>query len=184
KNFETKKRLLEEFEGIISNETWTATKRVGQMKRQWDHTGSMPPGRGEGFDARFKELLNTFNDQKVDRLMQQLQKREDNLMIKLAILQKIERINEKIDHENENWKEIDENFEQKTKQCKKVGRVPKEKANNTWERYKSAQDSFYDLKYRYNPAHQSKVDKFSSKKENIIEEAEAQIGRASCRERV
>lgn len=173
KNFETKKRLLEEFEGIISNETWTATKRVGQMKRQWDHTGSMPPGRGEGFDARFKELLNTFNDHKVDRLVQQRQKREDNLMIKLAILEKMERINEQIDHETENWDEIDETFDQLTKQWKKVGRVPKEKANNAWERYKSAQDSFYDLKYRYNPAHQSKVDKFSSKKENIIEEAEA-----------
>src|SRR5699024_10027895 len=93
KNFETKKRLLEEFEGIISHETWTATKRVGQMKRRWDHTGSMPPGRGEGFDARFKELLNTFNDHKVDRLVQQRQKREDNLMIKLAILEKMERIN-------------------------------------------------------------------------------------------
>src|SRR5699024_1246954 len=173
KNFETKKRLLEEFEGIISNETWTATKRVGQMKRQWDHTGSMPPGRGEGFDARFKELLNTFNAHKVDRLVQQRQKREDNLMIKLAILEKMERINEQIDHETENWDEIDETFDQLTKQWKKVGRVPKEKANNAWERYKSAQDSFYDLKYRYNPAHQSKVDKFSSKKENIIEEAEA-----------
>src|SRR5699024_5251222 len=75
--------------------------------------------------------------------------------------------------ETENWDEIDETFDQLTKQWKKVGRVPKEKANNAWERYKSAQDSFYDLKYRYNPAHQSKVDKFSSKKENIIEEAEA-----------
>ena len=174
-NFETKKRLLKEFEGIISNETWTATKRVSQIKGQWNSIGALPSGKGEGFDERFEELLSTFNDHKVDRLVQQRQKREDNLMVKLTVLEKMERVNGAIDHETENWSEVDEKFESLTKQWKKIGRVPKEKANDVWGRYKSAQDDFYDLKYRYNPDHQSKVDKFTNKKENIIEEAESLV---------
>src|SRR5699024_697355 len=165
--------LLKEFEGIISNETWTATKRVSQMKGQWNSTGAIPSGKGEDFDTRFNELLNTFNDHKVDRLVQQRQKREDNLMIKLTVLEKMERVNKSIDHETENWDDIDEKFDALTGQWKKIGRVPQEKANEAWDRYKKAQDDFYDLKYRYNPDHQSKVDKFTSKKEKLIEQAKS-----------
>ncbi|MDZ7681306.1 MAG: DUF349 domain-containing protein [Fodinibius sp.] len=75
-NLETKKKLLEEFEGIISNETWTATRRVNQMKGQWNSTGPLPSDKGEGLDERFEELLDIFNDHKVDRLVQQRQKRK------------------------------------------------------------------------------------------------------------
>lgn len=173
KNLETKKRLLEEFEGIISNKTWTATRRVNQIKGQWNSIGALPSGKGDGWDERFEELLEIFNDHKVDRLVQQRQKREDNLMVKLTVLEKMERVTKSIDHETDNWDEIDENFEALTKQWKKIGRVPKEKADDVWGRYKSVQDDFYDLKYRYNPEHQSKVDKFSTKKERLCEEAEA-----------
>lgn len=172
-NLDTKKKLLEEFEGIISNKTWTATRRVSQMEGQWNNIGPLPSGKGEGFDERFEELLKTFNDHKVDRLVQERQKREDNLMVKLTVLEKMERITKSIDHETESWDEIDEKFDALTKQWKKIGRVPKEKADDVWDRYKSIQDDFYDLKYRYNPEHQSKVDRFSTKKERICEEAEA-----------
>jgi len=172
-NLETKKNLLEEFEGIISNETWTATRRVSQMKGQWNSTGPLPSDKGEGLDERFEELLDIFNDHKVDRLVQQRQKEEDNLMLKLAVLEKMERVVKSIDHETENWEEIEKKFDDLTKQWQKIGRVPKEKSNNVWDRYKSAQDDYYDQKYKHNPEHQSKVDRFMHKKEKICEEAEA-----------
>jgi hypothetical protein len=172
-NLETKKKLLEEFEGIISNETWTATRRVNQMKSQWHNTGSLPADKGDALDDRFEELLDVFNDHKVDRLVQQRQKEEENPMVKLTVLEKMEKVTKSIDHETTNWKEIDEKFDDLTKQWKKIGRVPKEKSNEVWGRYKSAQDEYYDQKYKYDKNHQSKVDKFYHKKEKICEEAEA-----------
>lgn len=172
-NLESKQKLLEEFEGIISNKTWTATRRVNQMKSQWNSTGPLPSGKGEELDKRFDELLDIFNEHKVDRLVQKRQKEEDNLMLKLVVLEKMEKLTQAIDHETENWSEIDEKFDDLTKQWKKIGRVSKEKANEVWERYKNAQDEYYDRKYRYDPEHQSKVDKFYHKKEKLCEEAEA-----------
>jgi len=172
-NLETKKELLKEFEGIVSNETWTATRRVNQMKGQWRNTGPLPSGKGDELDKRFEELLDTFNDHKVDRLVQKRQKEEDNLMLKLTVLEKMENVAESMTHETENWDEIEEQFDDLTKQWKKIGRVPKEKSDKVWDRYKSAQDEYYDRKYKYDPDHQSKVDKFTHKKEKIIEEAEA-----------
>ena len=172
-NLETKKELLKEFEGIVSNETWTATRRVNQMKGQWRNTGPLPSGKGEELDKRFEELLDIFNDHKVDRLVQKRQKEEDNLMLKLTVLEKMEHVAESMTHETENWDEIEEQFDDLTKQWKKIGRVPKEKSDKVWDRYKSAQDEYYDRKYKYDPDHQSKVDKFTHKKEKIIDEAEA-----------
>ncbi len=172
-NLETKKKLLEEFEGIISNETWTATRRVNQMKGQWNSTGPLPSDKGDELNERFEELLEIFNEHKVDRLVQQRQKEEDNLMVKLTVLEKMERVVESIDHETENWDEIDERFDDLTKQWKKIGRVPKDKSNEVWDRYKSVQDNYYDQKYKHDPEHQSKVDQFYHKKEKICEEAEA-----------
>ncbi|MDZ7681305.1 MAG: DUF349 domain-containing protein [Fodinibius sp.] len=93
-------------------------------------------------------------------------------MLKLAVLEKMERVAEDIDHETENWDEIENRFEDLTKQWKKIGRVPKEKSNKVWDRYKSAQDAYYDQKYKHDPEHQSKVDRFNHKKEKIIDEAE------------
>lgn len=172
-NLEAKKKLLKELEGIVSNETWTATRRVSQMKGQWNSTGQLPSDKGDALDERFEALLDTFNDHKVDRLVQQRQKEEDNLMLKLAVLEKMENVVGSIDHETENWKEVDEKFDDLTKQWKKIGRVPKEKSNEAWGRYKSAQDNYYDQKYKHDKNHQSKVDKFQHKKEKICEEAEA-----------
>lgn len=172
-NLETKKRLLEELEGIVSNKTWNATRRISQMKGQWNNVGALPSGKEESLNKRFEELLNTFNDHKVDRLVQKRQKEEDNLMLKLTILEKMERVVKSIDHTTENWREVDAEFEDLTRQWKKVGRVPKEKADHAWGRYKDAQDEYYDRLYKYNSKHQSKVDKFTHKKEKICEEAEA-----------
>lgn len=172
-NLETKKKLLEEFEGIISNKTWTAGKRVGQMKRQWNNTHPLPSGKGEKLNERFEELLDIFNEHKVDRLVQKRQKQEDNLMLKLTVLEKMEKVAENITHETTEWEEVEEKFEDLTKQWKKIGRVPKEKSNKVWERYKSAQDNYYDQKYKHNSEHQSKVDRFYHKKEKLCEEAEA-----------
>lgn len=171
-NLETQKRLLKELEGIVSNKTWTATKRVSQMKGQWNRIGSLPSDHEGNLDDRFEELVGIFNDHKVDRLVQKRQKKEDNLMLKLTILEKMEGITKSLDHTTENWEKVEEEFEDLTKQWKKVGRVPKEKSDHVWERYKSAQDEYYDRKYKYNSEHQSKVDKFRHKKEKICEEAE------------
>ena len=172
-NLEKKKSLLSKLKDIIDEEQWTATNKVGKIKGQWNAVGSLPSGKGEDLDDKFSSYLEVFNDHKVDRLVQKRQKEEQNLMVKLSILDKMEKVASSIDNSTKNWKSLDEEFEDLTTQWKKVGRVPKEKSNEAWSRYKSAQDEYYDRKYRYDRKHQSKVDKFSSKKEKICEEAEA-----------
>ena len=172
-NLERKKKLLSKLNEIVDSEEWTATGKVGSLKNKWGSVGPLPKGEGEDLDEKFDRLISTFNDHKVDRLVQKRQKEEDNLMIKLIVLDKMENVAGSIDESTTDWKKIDDDFEDLTKQWKKIGRVPKEKSNEVWQRYKSAQDAYYDKKYKFDKKHRSKVDKFRDKKENIIEEAEA-----------
>ncbi len=172
-NLEKKQNLLEKLEKIVSEKKWSATGQINNIKGQWNSTGILPSDKGDDLDKKFNELIKVFNDHKVDRLVQQRQKEEDNLMLKLVVLEKMEKIAGSIDEDTSSWKKVDEDFDDLTKQWKKIGRVPKEKANEVWERYKNAQDEYYDRKYKFDKKHQNKVDKFYGKKEQICKEAEA-----------
>ena len=172
-NLERKKKLLSQLKEIVDNEDWSATGKVGSLKNKWGSVGPLPSGEGEELDEKFDQLIATFNDHKVDRLVEKRQKEEDNLMLKLIVLDKMENIANSIDDSTSNWGKVEDQFEDLTKQWKKIGRVPKEKSNDVWQRYKSAQDTYYDKKYEFDKKHRSKVDKFRDKKKNIIKEAEA-----------
>jgi len=172
-NLEKKKKLLAELKKVIEEEQWTSTGKVGRIKGKWNSTGMLPSGKGEDLDKKYEQYIETFNDHKVDRLVQKRQKEEDNLMLKLSILDKMENVASSIDENVESWAKLDEKFEDLTQQWKKVGRVPKEKSNEVWSRFKAAQDEYYDRKYKFDKKHKKQVDKFRSKKEHLCREAEA-----------
>lgn len=173
KNLARKRELLTQFKKIIENEEWTATGKVGKLKNQWSSVGPLPSGEGEDLDQKFDELVSVFNEHKVDRLVQKRQKEEDNLMLKLIVLDKMENIVSSIDASVKDWRKLEDDFDSLTRQWKKIGRVPGEKSNEVWGRYKNAQDEYYNRKYEFDAEHRKKVDQYRSKKEKICEEAEA-----------
>lgn len=173
KNLDRKRELLSQFRKIVEGEEWTATGKVGKIKNRWGSVGPLPAGEGEDLDRKLDELISIFNEHKVDRLVQKRQKEEDNLMLKLIVLDKMEKVVSSIDASTKDWKKVDDEFDDLTRQWKKIGRVPGEKANETWGRYKKAQDTYYDRKYEFDKKHRKKVDRFRSKKEKVCEEAEA-----------
>ncbi|MDZ7772490.1 MAG: DUF349 domain-containing protein [Balneolaceae bacterium] len=173
-NLDRKNKLLDDLQEIVDAKNWSATGKVKKIRGEWSSTGRLPKDASEDeLEKRFSKLVNEFNDHKVDRLVEQRQKEEDNLMLKLSVLDKMERVAGSIDAETENWKQVDRKFDDLTNQWKKIGRVPGEKADEVWGRYKAAQDDYYDLIYEHNPKHREKVDKFYGKKEQVIREAEA-----------
>lgn len=172
-NLEKKKQLLSDLREIVENKKWSATSRVKKIKGEWNSIGQLPQDAGEDLDKPFSRLLDEFSEHKVDRLVEQRQKEEDNLMLKLSVLDKMEKVASSIDEKTEEWEKIDRKFDDLTRQWKKIGRVPGEKADEVWGRYKSAQDTYYDRKYEHDEKHRKKVDTFYGKKEQVIEEAEA-----------
>lgn len=173
-NLEKKKDLLKKLKEIVDEEKWTHTKEVGKIKGQWDRVKSVPADEAESLEKRFSELLKTFDDHKVDRMVKRMQQEEDNLTGKLVILEKMEAFTSGLD-EKSDWEELEKEFENLSKQFRKIGKVPSDKNQGVWERYHSAQDTFHSMRFKFDKAYRNEIEKFLSKKKKLIDEAEALI---------
>lgn len=174
-NLEKKKSLLKELSDIISNENWTATKEVGRIRSKWESVKMLPQGEKEALENRFEELLQEFDDHKVDRLVKKLQKEEENLELKLLLLDKMESTTKKLGEDDADFKALDKQFNDLLTQWRKVGRVPSDKNDAVWQRFNDAQDAFNTFRLKFDKGYRKKIEKSLSKKKNLIREAEALV---------
>lgn len=171
-NLEKKKDLLDQLKKIVDEEKWTHTREVGKIKGKWDSIKPIPAGEQEKLEASFQKHLDTFDEHKVDRLVKKKQQEEDNLTGKLVILEKMEKFLKSVD-ENADWDELDKKFSKFAKQFRKIGRVPADKNQATWDRFHGAQDTFHSMRFKYDKKYRKDIEKYLSKKKKLIDEAEA-----------
>ncbi len=173
-NLEKKNAILESMKKIVDEEQWTATKEVGKLRGRWERVKAVPAEYAEDLEKKFNDLLRTFDDHKVDRLVKKKQKEADNLTGKLVILEKMESFLGKLD-ESSNWAEMEESFEQLAKQFRKIGRVPVEKNQEVWNTYHQLQDTFHSMRFKHDKEYRNTIEKYLSRKKKLIDEAEALI---------
>ncbi|PKD43423.1 DUF349 domain-containing protein [Rhodohalobacter barkolensis] len=171
-NLEKKKDLLNQLKEIVDEKKWSHTKDVGRIKGRWEHVKPIPADEAEKLETKFESLLSTFDEHKVDRLVKQKQKEEDNLTGKLVILEKMEAFVSGL-NESADWPEQEKKFDELTKQFRKIGRVPSDKNREVWGRYHSAQDTFHSMRFKHDKKYRNEIEKFLSKKKKLIDEAEA-----------
>lgn len=174
-NLARKKELLKTLSEIISNEKWSATKEVGQIKGQWEAIKLLPQGEADTLNARFNALLEEFEEHKVDRLVKKLQKEEENLELKLLLLDKMDALNKKVQAEGADFENLVKEFEGLSAQWRKVGRVPVDKNQALWERFHSTQDLFNEMRFKHDADYRKSIEKALKKKKQLIKEAEALV---------
>ena len=173
-NLEKKNKVLDKLSEIVEGEKWTLTKEVGKLKGQWERIKSVPAGKAEELEKNFEKLLSKFDEHKVDRLVKRKQQEEDNLTGKLVILEKLESFLKGLDSKS-NWKEMEGEFENLSKQFRKIGKVPLEKNQEVWDKYHELQDQFHSLRFKHDSSYKKQIETFLSKKKKLIDEAEALI---------
>lgn len=173
-NLEAKKELLKQFADIVNEEKWSHTKDVNQIRGKWENIKLLPHSEIDALNERFEELMVEFESHKVDRLVKKLQKEEENLTLKLVILEKMDKLNVKVT-EAADFKELNDEFNDLLAQWRKVGRVPSEKNQATWDHFNSAQDKFNELRFKFDKEYRKTVEKALEKKQKLIKEAEALV---------
>lgn len=173
-NLEAKKALLKEFTDLVNEEKWSATKEVGQIRGKWDSIKLLPHNEIDALNERFEQLVEEFESHKVDRLVKKLQKEEENLTLKLVLLEKMDRLNNGISEESD-FKELNNEFNDLISQWRKVGRVPSEKNQEAWDHFNKAQDTFNELRFKHDKEYRKSIEKALGKKQKLIKEAEALI---------
>ncbi|WP_421773490.1 DUF349 domain-containing protein [Gracilimonas sp.] len=174
-NLARKKELLKSLSDIVNEENWTATKEVGKIKGQWENIKLLPQGEAEALDKRFKELMDEFEDHKVDRLVKKLQKEEENLELKLLLLDKMDALTQKLNENTPDFEELEDQFNKLISQWRKVGRVPSEKNQPLWDRFNAVQDTFNEVRFKVDKEFREQIEKALSKKKKLVKEAEALV---------
>ncbi len=175
KALSNRKKILNELKQIVENKKWSAKGKVRNLQNRWHNSRSVSAGANRELQEQFNSLIKEFKSHKVDQIVEKRQKQEDNLQLKMVVLDKMENAVGEMHESTTGWKKIENKFENLTGQWKKIGRVPREKADNVWDRYKQAQDDYYDRKYKLDKKHQKKVDKFTAKKEKLCRQAEGLV---------
>lgn len=172
-NLEKKNQFLNQLKKIIDEGAWTSTKEVGKIRSQWDQLKPLPAGKAEELQPEFNRLLKEFDDHKVDRIVKKKQKEEENLAGKLMLLDKMKEMQKGLDSENVDWETAEKNLEKLNRQWRKIGRVPSEKNQETWDQYHKIQDQYHQLRFKNDKKYHKRIESFLSKKKQLIKEAEA-----------
>jgi hypothetical protein len=174
-NLEKKKNLLENFSEIVTGEKWDAEKEVKRIKIKWDQIRSLPHGEGEKLQEKFDKLNSVFDEHKVDQLVKKLQIEEENLAGKLVVLDKMDQFVKSLEGKKEGWENFEKELNTLDKQWRKIGRIPLEKTQETWDRYHKAHQAFHDLRFKEDESYRKSIEKFLSQKKQLIAEAEALV---------
>lgn len=172
-NLEAKKDLLKKFTAIITEEQWSATKEVSQIRGRFESIKLLPHNEVEALNERFESLMAEFESHKVDRLVKKLQKEEENFTLKLLLIEKMDALSTKVTDEKADFEELNKEFNDLLLQWRKVGRVPAEKNQQIWDLFNKSQDSFSELRFKHDKQYRKKVEKALEKKKKLIKEAEA-----------
>lgn len=171
-NFEKRDGILQKFRNIVENKRWSAYNEVYSLQRKFEEIRPLP-ANADMQNEEFATLLNVFNEGKVEYLVRVREKEEENLMGKLAILDKMESVINGLGKETSDWSAVDSEIEALSEQWKKVGRVVKEKSDEVWEKFKSLRDRYFALKLEFNEEYRGELEKNLKTKTQLAEKAEA-----------
>ncbi|MEX1213354.1 MAG: DUF349 domain-containing protein [Balneolaceae bacterium] len=172
-NLDKRKDLLARLKSIVDDENWTATRDVNQIRNRWKQVKPLPSGKEEELQPTFDRFLKEFESHKVDRIVQKKEKEEENLIGKLLILDKIALLISSLDGESVDWDTAEKDLERFHKQWHKIGRVPGEKLQSTWDRFHKLESAFHAKRFEKDTSYRQMMEARLSKKRALIREAEA-----------
>lgn len=173
-NLEKKKELLKQFRELLEAEKWSNTRDVDRIRNRWEQIRQVPAEEAEKLENSFQAFMRVFDEHKVDRLVKMKQQEEDNLSLKLMILERMEALSEGTDKETD-WSELDKKLAEYLRQFRKIGRIPTEKNKEIWDRFYTAQDTFSGKRFQFDSRYRKEIEAFLVKKKKLIDEAEALI---------
>ena len=145
KNLEAKERLCKKAESLSYSSDF---KQTGQdfknLQEQWNAIGPVPKEKNDSIWARFNDARDRFFKRRKTHFDKLDQERKNNLRVKEDLCRQAESVAQSDDFRNGS-----QEFKDLMSQWKAIGPVPKEKSDSIWQRFKKAQDAFYQKKQRY-----------------------------------
>lgn len=169
-NLEKRENLIKRLSDLVEQKKWGQFNEVASIQRKFEDIRPLPP-EAETQGPRFNALLEEFEKHKVEHLVKIREKEEENLLGKLAVLDKLKAIAASAGADTSDWDGLDQQIGDLAAQWKKIGRVAKERADEVWEQYKATRDAYTAKKLEFNAAFRAELDKNIKAREAIIAKA-------------
>ena len=166
-----REELVKRLSDLIENKRWAQYAEVASIQHKFEDIRPLPTDHEEQ-DKRFAALLETFNQHKVDYLVKVRQREDENLLLKLTILEKMKQHSATLG-ESTVWSDADAELETLSDQWRKVGKVAKEKSDEIWESFKQVRDAYSDLKLSHDSKYRAELEKNQHTRIELCEKAEA-----------
>ncbi len=176
KNQEQKENLCVRAEELIGlKNAKTAFKELQDLHQQWKDIGRVSDEVREALWERFKQATKEVNEKFQDYQKKQKEVRQENLVLKTQICEKVD---EALSTEYQNpreWDEASKSVEQLQKDWKKIGMVPAKDNDAIYRRFMEACNRFFKTKNEYFKELKNKqIDNLKAKNE-LIEKIEKLI---------
>jgi|GEM_PF-88270 len=167
-NLSAKKAIIQEIKEISSHEDQKGSlAKIKKLQQQWKEIGSVPQIDAEDLYKTYNALLDIFYDHKsIEYELKEID-RKKNLEAKLQLCEKAEDL-----VNNENVNEALKLLKHLHEEYKVIGPVPKEKSDETWERFKKASDALYDKKREYAEVYKKQLNENMEAKQALCLEVE------------
>ncbi|MDO4928503.1 MAG: DUF349 domain-containing protein [Corynebacterium sp.] len=160
-----KQALVAEAEELAENSTdWKeAGDRIREILDEWKNIRVFDRNADDALWKQYAKARDAFNRRRgayfaeLDRKRADARSRKEELIAEAEALQ-----------DSTEWHETTAKYRELTKEWKKAGRAPREVENALWERFRAAQDHFFDARTAMNEARDAEFEANARAKEDLL----------------
>jgi hypothetical protein len=145
-----------------------ATRKVLAMQEEWKKIGPGPLEVNKQLWKDYRQICDTFFNNKGEYFKGFDGQRSDNLSRKIAICERAEAL-----AESQDWKDTAKVLKELQDEWKQIGAVHERHSNKVWKRFRKACDTFFERRGQASNAEKSSLDDNLKKKEELIGKLEA-----------
>ena len=174
KNYSLKNQIIHKAKTLLEEKKIKEVERsLRKLQNEWDEVGPTFKEHWEKLKEEYwstvKELYAKIKLHYTDQ--KELQK--ENLIKKLALIEKVKEIISKEALEHKDWDKLTKELLEIQKEWKNIGHVPKGNNEKIWNDFRGLFDTFFDAKSAFYAARNDVFDKKKELKAKLIEKAEA-----------
>ncbi|MBS3770632.1 MAG: DUF349 domain-containing protein [Bacteroidales bacterium] len=169
-NLEAKRKICEQAEEIAEKEinthkAWNRyTRQILDLQKEWRKIGFAPKKYNNKIFHRFRKACDRFFDRKREFYDQHREWQENNLKKKKELLARAEELKDSTD-----WINTKKELVRLQRQWKEIGPVPKNQADEIWNRFRGACDHFFQRKKQQEKTTDNDFEKNLELKEELIQ---------------
>ena len=173
KNYSLKNQIIHQAKALLKEKKIKEVETsLRKLQNEWDEIGPTFKEHWEKLKTEYwttvKELYAKIKSHYTDQKKFQ----KENLVKKLALIEKVKEIVSKEALEHKEWDKLTKELLEIQKEWKNIGQVPKDSNQKVWNDFRGLFDTFFDAKSTFYAARNDVFDKKKELKAKLIEKAE------------